>query len=543
MAVTITDLRTLRNGADATTGWVGSVAPLLFTSAPNPVELTGHLGQAVNNTGAYLVHQATAIDLTDTLIYVWFLPGPAMATTANDGFGIVLGDGTNRIQYKIGGSDKSVFRHNIGVPAYNCLIIDTASLPATPNVWAGSAASLNLAAITEIGSGCRTTLKAIGGVANVFTDVVRYGNGGLRIAGGTSGSPGKFQEISNSDGSTTDGLAYGVFRELGSGVFGMQGSLTFGNATGTDSSWFEETNTTIVLEDRGLAKDKYVFTVNDNGVGTTTVKLGVKIGSGTSALGSDGVNITSTFAVGGSFDSSTDTNVTDVFIYGSTFTSLTGDITFRDPQEWINNSFVGCGQINPNNAIMVNSSITNSVATSALLWDFNGNPSGKLDGCDFLSSGTGHAIELGSNTPTNITLNNITFSNYGADGTTDAAIYNNSGKEINITIAGGTIPTVRNGAGSTTNIISGLVTITLTGLKTNTEIRVYVDDAGQNGDEIDGIENSSTSFSFSVSEGEIINIIINNLNYLPADIWGFVVPSNNTTIPITQFPDRQYSNT
>jgi hypothetical protein len=542
MAVTITDLRTTRNEADTTTGWAGSASPSVFTVDPNPVEATGHLGQVVNNTRAYLVNTATAINLSNTLVYVWFLPGPSMGDTATDGFGITLGDGTNRVQFKIGGSDKSVFRHNIGIPAYNCMVIDTANLPDSPYVWNGVASNLNLNAITEIGSGCRTTLKAIGGVANVFTDVVRFGNLGLRIAGGTSGSPGKFKEISDLDGSTADGRAYGIFRELGAGVFGMQGPLVFGNTTGSDSSWFEESNTTVVLEDRGLGKDKYKFTINDNGVGTTTLKFGIKLGSGVDALGSDGVNILSTFTVGGEWDSATDTNVTDVFVYGSTFNSLTEGISFRDPQEFINNSFIGCGQINPNNAVMVNSDIINSIADSALLWNFNGNTSGKLDGCSFLSSGIGHAIELGSNTPTNINFNSIIFTNYGANNTTNAAVYNNSGKEINITIAGGTIPTVRNGAGSTTNIIAGLVTITLSNLQPNTEIRVYEDDFGQNGDEIDGIENSSTSFSFSVEEGKTINIIINNLFFLPADIWGFIVPSSNTTIPISQFPDRQYFN-
>jgi hypothetical protein len=542
MAVTITDLRTTRNEADATTGWVGSATPTLFTSNPDPVESTGHLGQVVSTTRAYLVHQATAINLTNTLIYVWFQPGPAMSSTANDGFGVVLGDGTNRIQYKIGGSDKSVFRHNIGVPTYNCMVLDTANLPATPYVWVGVAANLNLAAITEIGSGCQTTQKSVGGVSNVFTDVVRYGNGGLRISGGASGTPGKFKEISDLDGSTTNALAYGVIRELGDGVYGIQGSLTFGNATGTDSSWFEETSKTLVLENRGLGKDKYVLSVNDNGVGTTTVKFGTKIGSGVDALGSDGVSILSTFEVGGQWDSATDTDVTDVFVYGSTFNSLTEGVIFRDPQEFINNSFVGCGQINPNNAIMVNCNIINSITTSALLWNFNGNTNGKLDGCSFLSGGTGHAIEFGSNTPANITLTNINFSNYGADTTTNAAIYNNSGKELNITISGGNTPTVRNGTGATTNIISGLTTITLTGLKTNSEVRVYEDDAGQNGTEIDGIENSSTSFSFSATSAAVINIMINNLNYLPADIWQFTVPADNTSIPISQVTDRQYFN-
>jgi hypothetical protein len=364
----------------------------------------------------------------------------------------------------------------------------------------------------------------------------------LTVTGGTSGTPGKFSEIELEDRTTTDLKAHGIIRELGPGVYGVQGPIRFGNPTGTSSSWFEDTNVTLILEDRNFLKTRYKFFITDNGTGTTTFKLGTKVGSGTTATGTNGVNILSTFDVGGQWDSATDTDVTDVFIYGSTFNSLTEGVIFRDPQEFINNSFVGCGQINPNNAIMVNCSIISSIATSALLWNFNGNTNGKLDGCSFLSSGTGHAIELGSNTPTNITLTNINFSNYGADATTNAAVYNNSGKLLNITITGGNTPTVRNGSGASTTLISGVTTITLTGLKSNSEIRVYFDSSGVNGTEIDGTDSSSTSFSFSTTASSLINIMINHVSYLPADIWQFTVPSDNTSIPISQVVDRQYLN-
>jgi len=86
-----------------------------------------------------------------------------------------------------------------------------------------------------------------------------------------------------------------------------------------------------------------------------------------------------------------------------------------------------------------------------------------------------------------------------------------------------------------------VVNVTLTGLKSGTEVRVYNNNAGNNGSEIAGIESSSTSFSFDVESGSVINIMINHLNYLPADIWQFTV-SEDVTIPITQFIDRQYNN-
>jgi hypothetical protein len=549
MAVVVTDNRIVWSDADSATNW--SATATAAAADPVPVEATNRIGYVVGAATQDAFFTSTARALNNHIVYCWVFGRIVADTLVNGGYSIHIGDGTNRVAYHVAGDDVAGFRHESGPVGWQCLVLDTANLPSTKTIRAGSEATLltNLStSITQIGTTCKSLLAAPGMSPTYAADIIRIldpaVNDGcaITVTGGASGTPGKFSEIAVEDRSTGDQKAHGVIRELGPGVFGVQGPMRFGNPTGTASSWFEDKNVTIILEDRNFLTTRYKFFITDNGVGTTTFKFGDKIGAGTSALGNNGVTILSTSDVGGSFDSSTDTDVTDVFIYGSRFVSLTEGISFRDPQEWINNSFVGCGQINPNNAIMVNSEIVNSVASSALLWNFNGNTNGKLDGCSFLSPGTGHAIELGSNTPTGITFNNISFSNYGASGTTNAAVYNNSGKHIAITIAGGTIPTIRNGVGALTTIISGLVTITLSNLKTNTEVRIYQDSGGLNGTEIDGIENSSTSFSFSVASSSVINIIINNLNYLPADIWGFTVPSTDTTIPISQVIDRQYFN-
>ena len=559
MAVTVIDDRNIKDEADVTTNWTAagtSTGTATGTASPTPREAGAHVvTTATSNTPAnqWLWHTGASLGAGPHLIYIWMLTTATIGTRANGGLMILIGDGTNRVGYHVGGDDFAPFRvDNNGLVGYMCFCIDTEQLSTWPfgvTVQAGTRAGLeaNLNNITQIGTGCQVLAKAVGGAVNYWNDIIRHGvatninNSGLTILGGTSGSPGKFTEIETEDRAITNQKAHGVIRELGTGVFGVQGTLRFGDQ-GTGSSWFEETNTTLIFEKRGFKSDRYKIVVTDNGVGTTTFKLGVKVGTGSDVVGTNGVTLFSPTGVGVLFDSGTDTDVTDVFIYGSIFNGFSSGIILRDPQEFINNTVSNSGTIEPNGAFMFNCDIVNSLATSALLWNFNGNTNGKLDGCSFLSSGTGHAIELGSNTPTGITFNNISFSNYGASGTTDAAVYNNSGKSIDITIAGGDIPTIRNGAGSSTTIISGLVTITLSNLRSNTEVRVYQDSGGVNGTEIDGIDNSSTSFSFSVASSSVINIIINNLNYLPADIWGFTVPSTDTTIPISQVIDRQYFN-
>jgi hypothetical protein len=95
------------------------------------------------------------------------------------------------------------------------------------------------------------------------------------------------------------------------------------------------------------------------------------------------------------------------------------------------------------------------------LWNVNLDPAGYLDGCSFSMGAGGHGIELGPNTPGTIDFNDINFNGYGADGSVDAALYNNSGKAITINVNGGTTPTVRNGTGASTTIVAGAVTVAL----------------------------------------------------------------------------------
>lgn len=102
---------------------------------------------------------------------------------------------------------------------------------------------------------------------------------------------------------------------------------------------------------------------------------------------------------------------------------------------------------------------------TAVLWNFNTDTGTKLDGSNFTSGGTGHAIELRTNTPVTCSFASVTFAGYGGTpgtnltpnaGSTDAAVYNNSGKQISINVTNGTVPSVRNGAGASTYVNSSI---------------------------------------------------------------------------------------
>jgi hypothetical protein len=217
-----------------------------------------------------------------------------------------------------------------------------------------------------------------------------------------------------------------------------------------------------VFEARGFSTTRYKLVVTDNGVGTATVKFGKKVGTGTAATGSNGVSFTAPSGVGAEWDSATDTDVTDVFVYGCNFTGFTGGVKFRSPQEWAGNTFAGCGRVEPNGALMVNSAIVNSVATSALLWNTNVDTSGLLDGSSFVSSGTGHAIEIGTTAPATLTFTDVSFSGYAASNgsTGNEAVYINR-PSGSVTIYADSTFSYRT-AGATVTIIAGSVTTTVT---------------------------------------------------------------------------------
>ena len=103
---------------------------------------------------------------------------------------------------------------------------------------------------------------------------------------------------------------------------------------------------------------------------------------------------------------------------------------------------------------------------------------------------------------------------------------------ITLSNGGLIIGTATDSTGTTT-----VTTLTLTGLQTNSEVRVY--DAGTT-TEIAGVENSSTSFSANI-EASSVDIVIHSLGYEYQKIEG-ADTSVNLTLPIQQRVDRNYNN-
>jgi hypothetical protein len=120
-----------------------------------------------------------------------------------------------------------------------------------------------------------------------------------------------------------------------------------------------------------------------------------------------------------------------------------------------------CGQITLNSATITNSTISRSTATSAVLAASPADAE-SVSGTDFTSSGTGHGLEI-TGTTADMTLTNNTWTDYtAASGGNEAVYVNTTGGTgvMNLTISGGTTPSIRKGAGVTTvNIVESSRTI------------------------------------------------------------------------------------
>jgi hypothetical protein len=87
-------------------------------------------------------------------------------------------------------------------------------------------------------------------------------------------------------------------------------------------------------------------------------------------------------------------------------------------------------------------------------------------------------------------------------------------------------------------------TLTLTDIQNPSEVRVYDNVAGEAGDELDGSENVSGTFAYNYEHGGSdipVIVVVFHLNFLAIRLF-LTLSNENSTIPVSQFTDRAYSN-
>ena len=556
MAVAVQENREVLDQADAVTNFnQGTLNTTDFAEATGSVSFAINIGtDQLFFNGA--MPSPGFINLGKEILYVWSSNNATQNSFdagVDSSHALWLSDGTNQLIVLMAGNDRIAFQHSDGQVQFQCFCFDLDYLDEANTAGrifevSGTVAAFDETAITEIGAYYVTLSKALGSGFNTFIDIIRYGGAedGISIFG--LSPEGNYAEVAAADRSKVDGAAHGILREYTAGIYGVQGTIRHGSrvidSPGQDSRFFDA-SVVLAFEDRLVDNDKYKFTVDGRADFITEYDL---VGS-TIASARPGVEI----------DCSSD-NINRLVFNTVVFSALgrvavfPTDTLLQSPvaiHQVVGCTFDGQGQISPGTIDFQDNLITNAIVVAgegAVLLGSTPSPvpspAGDLSvnwaNLSFVQgTGLGHAIEI--LTPGEYTFDNIIFSGFGADETTTAAVYNNSGGDVIINVAnGGDTPTVRNGSPGTT-VINNPVTVTLTGLQVGTEVTICT--SGSPTITIDEIENigSPTEFSFQVAAAQQVEIIIHHeqFEHIRFKEISFTADSS---IPITQRFDRNYSN-
>jgi hypothetical protein len=400
-------------------------------------EGSAYLSEQVSEGAVHAYYTGSSTNLSNSTIFVWLFLG-GVGTKANGGFRIVLGDGTNRRAYYVGGSDDFGFFYN----GWSCFRLDTANLPTSYAQLLGSAEP-TLTAITEVGGGWYTPNKAVGNSDNCGIDIIRYisnGSPALTIKGGGVGTEGTWDDIVTLDESTSN--AWGILRRLiaGTNAYELNYGINFGDSAG--DSYFEDSDAQIYI----------------NGTSMTAGNMDISL-VGSSANTNTFIQDNCIFVNVGTlcnWDLS-DTNVDKVQITNCQFVD-NGTISCpsTDSNKFIRNSiFEGCGLVTVNTMEFDNCKFTNpsgdGITVSSTAWD--------VINAYFENPGTSSDAAIVLTVSGTYTFDNITFSGTLSTGPYD--IDNASGGDVVISVInGGNAAHVINSAGGSTTI-NNAVTVSI----------------------------------------------------------------------------------
>jgi hypothetical protein len=514
-----TDLTDIIADMASTTGWTalgGGASGLVAPETDFFIQGNNCISKAGWSTAVKGMIYGAAAGITvptdgAVLMWIYYWAPNAMDTYASDGMRMCIGSSaTAYYEHTVAGSDSLPFA------GWFLGAVNPGS--ATPNFTVGSPTATRqfFGATIDVPAGGPSKGQPLG------IDAIRYGRVTLTMTNGDANGYATF------DGAQAYGDA--VTRRWGQlskrdGAFFMSGFMSLGSAaTAVD---FRDSNKVIFIRDHTKVTSAFnrieVLNASSN-VDWDNIQI--------SALGT---NSPGTFVVtAGAFDA-----------VNCQFTDM-GTFTFLDSSSATKCTFRRCGQIIAPGTDLSGSIVANSTVAanaSAVVWNVAQDPAGELDNMTFIKgTNAHHAIELGVNSPTTVTLNGQTFTGFNtANGQNDSVLHikRTSGTvTVNTSGVTGTISYKTDGA--TVTIVNS-TTLTLTGLKNPTEVRIF--NAGTT-TSIAGEEDvTSGTYSTGIDAATYpsVDISIISLGYQNLRLLG-ISTTTNRTIPIQQTIDRQYLN-
>lgn len=500
MAVTL--VGEVVNSCDAITGFTtGNIS-----GDDDFVQGTGAIGQKISATTTEMY--TTSLGATAPYnfasgggefgyhIIMWFNTKTPVASSS--GLRIVVGNGTSRGQWYVepSGFYKGGFITRVvdAASAFDVIAAGTWTLGGNPG---------QLTNVTQMGGVFETTTSIMGSFNNCQLDQMTIGLG-VRVDAGTVGTPNTFETVRAADEDTN---FWGWWSSKVGAIVG-QGKLYIGPSTGSATSVFSDEGVVVIFPDVGAGQVASGFyEIATRGAGTDVTLVGCFISAENPSAARWGLTIDSTT------NSYSDTN--------SVYSGF-GTLSLNSTTTLTGVKLDGGQAITQNSASLDGCQILNAATADGVAF-ITANDIESIQNCDFTFS-DGHAIELTSAhpaSPTEITFTGNTFTGYGGtagsnltanSGSTDAAIYNNSGKDLIINISGGSNISVRNGAGATTTVQIS-VPLEINGVTEGTRCSMIGSGGAEDGVELlSGYANSSGVVSGSFGGSTPQNVIIKARN-------------------------------
>ena len=548
MANQITDNRTLVDSANATTNFVDLAGTAAGTQDTEIlIQGTASIGEQIGSTLNGLLYNAgSAQNWSNNVFYLWINCGIVglLDTKANGGFRIRFTGATvtDWFEVYVAGSDDWPPAIAGGWTQF-VVDIETARSTAVTNGWTNGTTPAT-SAIQRVGWAGITGGSMPRMVDNTWLDEIRRlpdGNPGIIVEGRNAGTT----DWNSSDIFTQLGNATGTFVPSAGGAWKINTPIQFG-INDTSTHGFTDTNAVWLWDNAEFVPDDvYSISALGNSGGTTNVTFGIKTGTGNDAVGAQGLTIASASTGPRWSMDFDDPDLDSIGLFGCNFIHG-NDFQIDDAAvEMTSCVILDTTTLTLGGGLLLRSSIVDANTADGVAFITASDPS-RIRYCSFAFS-DGHAIEITSATGSPFSFLGNTFSGYGANNTTDSAILvDGLTLTLNISDGGGT-PTVRE-INSASVTVNNNISVTITGMKDNTEVRVLDNTtreflAGIE-DATDGTVNNR-SFTFSLAASTIVDIAIFNVNWvLPPNnrIENFSIPTSDSTLPVTQVADRNYLN-
>lgn len=424
--------------AESTTDWsalgggggglgVGADFSMQGTYCVDKQITNAHKGQVYN-------YGTTITPGANTHFFVWlFLATPGLADTLQVG-GLTVAMGTAETAYNefhVEGKDTYGAAGRVG-KCYPIRYVTTGNASPPYRTLTGAPG-----ANPQYFGGLATTTGTVKG-ANLGVDAIRYGTGAY-ITAGEVADPGTFAGFQAQNDAVAN--RWGILSLVG-GIYELQGRFVVGqdNAQTPTAAYFVDTDKTITIVDTVHSLSDFTQIIVDHASTTFNLTNIAILALGTTNRGNLVFNNASTTSA----------------LTNCTFTDM-GTFTFRAGVTADSCTFRGCDKLNQNGATLDSCIIDGATTADGEAFIISDNPA-VISNCNFTFS-DGHAMEI--TTPGTYSFDGNTFTGYGATGTNDAAIYNNSGGLVTLNVTNAMNPTYRNGVGAST-VVSQSVTLTVT---------------------------------------------------------------------------------